>query len=292
MSVYRSFLFAPGNHPRRVEKCLSLSADAVILDLEDAVAQNEKEATRAVVVKALAQPRRSQAYVRVNALGTAWSYGDIEAVVVPGLDGLVLPKVESAGDLQTADWMISALERARGLKPGSIDLMPIIETAKGYVNLASIVGAGTRVRRLAFGAGDFTFDVGIRWTADEAELLPYRSSIVVHSRAAGLEPPIDTVWVDLRNPQGFERSVRHVKDLGFQGKMCIHPDQIPVVNQIFRPSEAELAQAQKVVAAFEDAERQGLAAIQVDGQMVDYPIVHAAQRVLDREAAIAQAQQA
>jgi len=288
MSVYRSFLFAPGNHPRRVEKCLSLSADAVILDLEDAVAQNEKEATRAVVVKALAQPRRSQAYVRVNALGTAWSYGDIEAVVVPGLDGLVLPKVESAGDLQTADWMISALERARGLKPGSIDLMPIIETAKGYVNLASIVGAGTRVRRLAFGAGDFTFDVGIRWTADEAELLPYRSSIVVHSRAAGLEPPIDTVWVDLRNPQGFERSVRHVKDLGFQGKMCIHPDQIPVVNQIFRPSEAELAQAQKVVAAFEDAERQGLAAIQVDGQFVDYPIVYAAQSVLAREAAIVQ----
>ena len=292
MSVYRSFLFAPGNHPRRVEKCLSLSADAVILDLEDAVAQNEKEATRAVVVKALAQPRRCQAYVRVNALGTAWSYGDIEAVVVPGLDGLVLPKVESAGDLQTADWMISALERARGLKPGSIDLMPIIETAKGYVNLASIVGAGTRVRRLAFGAGDFTFDVGIRWTADEAELLPYRSSIVVHSRAAGLEPPIDTVWVDLQNAQGFERCVQHVKDLGFQGKMCIHPDQIERVNQTFRPTAAELERARQVVAAFAQAEREGLAAIQVDGQMVDYPIVHAAQRVLDREAAIAQAQQA
>ena len=292
MPVYRSFLFAPGNHARRVEKSLSLSTDAVILDLEDAVAQNEKEATRALVVQALSQPRRCLAYVRVNALSTPWSYGDLEAVVVPGLDGIVLPKAESAGDLQTAEWMIASLERARGMAPGSIDLMPIIETAKGYVALESILRSGTRVRRVAFGAGDFTLDAGIRWSSDETELLPYRSGVVVHSRAAGLEPPIDTVWVDLQNAQGFERCVQHVKDLGFQGKMCIHPDQIPVVNQAFRPSDAELARARKVVAAFEQAEQQGLAAIQVDGQMVDYPIVHAAQRVLDREAAIAQAQQA
>ena len=161
MPVYRSFLFAPGNHARRVEKSLSLSTDAVILDLEDAVAQNEKEATRALVVQALSLPRRCQAYVRVNALSTTWSYGDIEAVVVAGLDGIVLPKAESAAELQTAEWMISALERARGLKPGAIDLMPIIETAKGYVALESILRSGTRVRRVAFGAGDFTLDAGI-----------------------------------------------------------------------------------------------------------------------------------
>ena len=286
MPVYRSFLFAPGNHPRRVEKCLTLSTDAVILDLEDAVAQNEKESTRAVVVQALSQPRRCQAYVRVNALSTPWSYGDIEAVVVAGLDGIVLPKVESAADLLTAEWMISALERARGLTPGAIDLMPIIETAKGYVALESIVRSGTRVKRVAFGAGDFTLDAGIRWTADETELASYRSQIVVHSRAAGLEPPIDTVWVDLRNMTGFERCVQHVKGLGFQGKMCIHPDQIPVVNQAFRPSAEELTRAQKMVSAFEEAVKQGLASIQLEGQFIDYPIAYAAQRVLDREAAI------
>ena len=286
MPVYRSFLFAPGNHPRRVEKCLTLSTDAVILDLEDAVAQNEKESTRAVVVQALSQPRRCQAYVRVNALSTPWSYGDIEAVVVAGLDGIVLPKVESAADLLTAEWMISALERARGLTPGAIDLMPIIETAKGYVALESIVRSGTRVKRVAFGAGDFTLDAGIRWTADETELASYRSQIVVHSRAAGLEPPIDTVWVDLRNMTGFERCVQHVKGLGFQGKMCIHPDQIPVVNQAFRPSPEELTRAQKMVSAFEEAVKQGLASIQLEGQFIDYPIAYAAQRVLDREAAI------
>ena len=291
MPVYRSFLFAPGNHPRRVEKSLSLAADAVILDLEDAVAQNEKVATRALVVEALSRPRRSLAYARVNALSTDWSYGDIEAVVVPGLDGIVLPKVESASDLHTAEWLISSLERQRGLTPGAIDLMPIIETAKGYVALESILRSGTRVRRVAFGAGDFTLDAGIRWSSAETELLPYRSGIVVQSRAAGLEPPIDTVWVELRNTAGFEHCVQHIKDLGFQGKMCIHPDQIPVVNQTFRPSAAELERARKVVTAFEQAERDGLAAIQVDGQMVDYPIVNAAQRILDREAAIARSEQ-
>jgi citrate lyase subunit beta/citryl-CoA lyase len=291
MSVYRSFLFTPGNHSRRVEKSLSLAADAVILDLEDAVANDEKVATRALVVEALSRPRRCLAYVRVNALSTDWSYGDIEAVVVAGLDGIVLPKVESASDLHTAEWMIASLERARGLTPGAIDLMPIIETAKGYVALESIVRSGTRVRRVAFGAGDFTLDAGIRWTSAETELLPYRSGVVVHSRAAGLEPPIDTVWVELRNTAGFEHCVQHVKDLGFQGKMCIHPDQIARVNQTFRPSAAELERARQVVAAFAQAEREGLAAIQVDGQMVDYPIVHAAQRVLDREAVIAKSQQ-
>ena len=114
---------------------------------------------------------------------------------------------------------------------------------------------------------------------------------MVHSRAAGLEPPIDTVWVELRNTAGFEHCVQHVKDLGFQGKMCIHPDQIARVNQTFRPSAAELERARQVVAAFAQAEREGLAAIQVDGQMVDYPIVHAAQRVLDREAVIVKSQQ-
>jgi citrate lyase subunit beta/citryl-CoA lyase len=167
----------------------------------------------------------------------------------------------------------------------------IIETAKGYVALESIVRSGTRVRRVAFGAGDFTLDAGIRWTAAETELLPYRSGVVVHSRAAGLEPPIDTVWVELRNTAGFEHCVQHVKDLGFQGKMCIHPDQIERVNQAFRPSAAELERARQVVDAFAQAEREGLAAIQVDGQMVDYPIVHAAQRVLDREAVIVKSQQ-
>lgn len=290
MPVFRSFLFAPGNHARRVEKCLTLGADAVILDLEDAVANAEKAATRAVVVEALQRPRRCQGYVRVNSLGTQWSHGDFVAVVARGVDGLIVPKIESAGDLQTAEWLLGALERERGLPEGAIDLIPIIETAAGFANLASIARAARRTKRLSFGAGDFTLDVGITWSREETELLPYRTAFVVESRAAGLEPPIDTVWVSLNDPEGFGRSVQRSKDLGFQGKLCIHPDQVPVVNDCFQPTEAELAHARKVLDAFTQAERDGLAAIQVDGQFVDYPIVYRAQRLIARADAITAAQ--
>ena len=290
MPVFRSFLFAPGNHARRVEKCLTLGADAVILDLEDAVANAEKAATRAVVVQALQRPRRCQGYVRVNSLGTQWSHGDFVAVVAKGVDGLIVPKIESAGDLQTAEWLLTALERERGLPEGGIDLIPIIETAAGFANLASIARAARRTKRLSFGAGDFTLDVGITWSREELELLPYRTAFVVESRAAGLEPPLDTVWVSLNDPEGFQRSVQRSKDLGFQGKLCIHPDQVPVVNDCFRPTDAELAHARKVLDAFTQAEREGLAAIQVDGQFVDYPIVYRAQRLIARADAIAAAQ--
>lgn len=286
MPVYRSFLFAPGNHVRRVEKCLTLGADAVILDLEDAVANAEKEGTRATVVEALQRPRRCQGYVRVNSLGTPWCHGDFMAVVAAGVDGIVLPKVESAADLRTAEWLLKSLERERGLPEGGIDLMPIVETAIGFCNIAEIARSGTRTRRIAFGAGDFTLDVGITWSAQETELLPYRTAFVVQSRAAGLEPPVDTVWVSLQDADGFRRSVQQAKDLGFQGKMCIHPDQVPVVNERFCPSQAEVAQARRVVDAFAQAEREGLAAIQVDGRFVDYPIVYLAQRLIARAEAI------
>ena len=292
MDIYRSFLFAPGNHARRVEKCLTLGTDAVILDLEDAVANAEKQATRSVVVEALSRPRRCKGYVRVNSLSTQWSHGDILAVVAAGVDGIVLPKVESASDLLTAEWLLKSLERERGLPEGGIDLIPIVETGLGFSNIALIARSGTRVRRMAFGAGDFTLDVGITWSPEEKELLPYRTAFVVESRAAGLEPPIDTVWVTLNNPEGFRRSVQQAKDLGFQGKLCIHPDQVPVVNDVFRPGERELAHAKRVLEAFAEAELRGLAAIQVDGQFVDYPIVYLAQRIIARAEAINEAERA
>ncbi len=289
--LYRTFLFAPGNHARRVEKCFGVGADAVILDLEDAVASAEKPATRPVVVAALGQPRRCLGYVRVNPLSTPFSYQDFVAVVQPGVDGIVLPKVEHAHELQTAEWLMASLERERGLPVGGIDLIAIVETGLGFSNIASIARSGTRLRKLAFGAGDFTLDVNLHWSADEGELLPYRTAFVVESRAAGLEAPLDTVWVDLRDADGFARSAQRVRELGFQGKMCIHPDQVPVVNRVFTPTERELSHARKVVEAFAEAEAKGLAAIQVDGQFVDYPIVYRAQRIVARAEAIQAAQQ-
>jgi citrate lyase subunit beta/citryl-CoA lyase len=280
MSVYRTFLFAPGNHPRRVEKALSLDADAVILDLEDACPIAEKVATRSVVVAACQRPRRGLAYVRVNAMSTEWGYGDMVAVIQPGVDGVVLPKLETVDEIRAADWLIRNLERERGLAPGAIDVVPIIETAKGLANVRAICAAGTRVKRIAFGAGDFTLDMNITWTRSESELLPYRSECVLASRAGGIEPPIDTVWVDLKDPEGFRKSVEAIKGLGFQGKMCIYPDQVGVANEVLSPTADEVQWSRRVVAAFADAEKAGSASIQLDGKFIDYPIVYRAERII------------
>jgi citrate lyase subunit beta/citryl-CoA lyase len=282
----RSLLFAPGNHARRVEKALSLDADAVILDLEDAVAIAQKAAAREAVAAALVRPRQGLLYVRVNAMDTGFCHGDLLSVVQPGLDGIILPKVESSAALTTIDWLVGQLERERGLPTSEIDLIPIIETARGLHRIDAILAAETRVRRVAFGAGDFTLDMNMAWSREETEIGHARATIATASRASGIDPPLDTVWVDLTDPQGLEASARTALAYGFQGKMCIHPDQVPVVNNIFTPSAAEIAFADRVVAAFTEAEASGSAAIQLDGQFIDYPIVYRAQRVLQKVAAI------
>jgi citrate lyase subunit beta / citryl-CoA lyase len=284
--LLRSLLFAPGNHARRVEKALSLDADAVILDLEDAVAIAEKPATRAAIAATLERPRRSLLYVRVNAIDTDFCYGDLVAVVQAGLDGIILPKAESAAGTTTIDWLLTQLERDRNLPPGAVDLIPIIETARGLRQIDAILAAGQRVRRVAFGAGDFTLDLNMAWTRNEIELAHARAHVVTASRAAGIDAPLDTVWADLSDPAGLEASARTALGCGFQGKMCIHPDQIAVVNRVFTPSDAEIAAAERVSAAFARAEAAGSAAIQVDGRFIDYPIVYRARRVLEKMAAI------
>ena len=282
----RSFLFAPGNHPRRVEKALSLDADAVILDLEDAVAIAEKPATREAVVAAYREKRTGLLYVRVNTADTEFCHGDLTATVQAGLDGVILPKVESAATLQTIDWLLGNLERERGLTQGAIDLVPIIETARGVRDIDAILTAGTRVKHCAFGAGDFTLDVNMVWSRQESELAYARARVVTASRAAGIEAPLDTVWVYLQDEEGLEASTRMALALGFQGKMCIHPNQVGVVNRVFTPTNADIDFAERVVAAFARAEQEGSAAIQLDGKFIDYPIVYRAQRTLDAMAAI------
>ncbi len=277
----RTYLFAPGNHARRVEKALGLGADAVILDLEDAVAIAEKPATRAIVREALARPRDCAGFVRVNAYDTEFCHGDIDAIVAEGLDGIVLPKLESAADIKSVDWLLTNLERERGLPVGGIEIMPIIETATGVVNVREIATAGTRVRRLAFGGGDYTRDLGMDWSLGESELLPVRSEMVLASRHGGLEPPVDTVFIHIKEHEAFRASCELVRGLGFQGKMCIHPDQVPAANAVFTLAPDAIAWSERIVAAFEEAEKAGIASIQVDGYFVDYPIVEKARRTLD-----------
>jgi citrate lyase subunit beta/citryl-CoA lyase len=202
------------------------------------------------------------------------------ALVQEGVDGIVLPKLETADEIRACDWLVTNLERERGLPQGSIDVIPIVETGKGLANIRAICAAGTRVKRVAFGAGDFTLDMNMTWTRDETELLPYRTECVLASRAGGIEPPVDTVWVDIKDVDGFRRSVQTIKGLGFQGKMCIYPDQVTIVNEMLSPTEAEVAWSKKVVAAFAEAETTGSASIQLDGKFIDYPIVYRAERVI------------
>ncbi len=291
MPAHRTYMFAPGNHARRVEKVFTLGADAVILDLEDAVALAEKPATRERVVAALTHENRgggaaSRGYVRVNDISTEFCHGDITAVVGPWLDGIVLPKVESADQLRTIDWLVAQLERERGLDVGGIDILPIIETGHGVANVRAIAAASTRAKRLSFGAGDYTKDMRMSWTLAERELDAARAEIVLASRVAGLEPPIDTVWIHVKDTAGCAASAALVRDMGFQGKLCIHPDQVAPVNDVFTPDADAVAFAEKVVAAFTEAEARGLASIQIDGYFVDYPIVDQARRTLDLVSAI------
>lgn len=275
-------LFAPGNHPRKVEKVFGVGADAVILDLEDAVAIDEKVDARQAVLEALKKPRPCKGYVRVNALDTPFCYGDLLAVVGRWLDGVVLPKAESAAHVLTVDWLLTQLERERDLPAGGIDLIPIIETGRGVAAVKEIAGSGPRVKRLAFGAADYTRDIGMRWTLEEGELAPTRAAIVLASRVAGIESPIDTPFLHVgKHRDSLHRTTELARDIGFQGKLCIHPEQIDPVNQVFTPTEKEIAGARKIVEAFAAAEAGGSASIQVDGQFVDYPIVEKAKRTLE-----------
>jgi len=291
--MIRSFLFVPANVPRRIEKALSLvgnaAADAVILDLEDSVAPSDKPPSRDAVVAALGRTWKSLLYVRVNAPSTAYCYADLVATVRKGVDGIVVPKIESAADLHAIDWLLAALERERGLAEGSLDLMPQIETAAGVQRVDRILQARNlrpyrgpwRVKRACFGAADYGNDLGLAPTLDEPELADARARIVLASRAAGVEAPIDSPWFHFKEAAAFARALERSRRGGFQGRCCVHPDQIGPVNDAYRPSEAELAAAERIVTAFAEAEKRGAAAIQVDGQMIDYPVAHRAQALLD-----------
>lgn len=280
MSILQTLMFTPANHHRKVEKALQTKVDAIILDLEDACAIDEKEKARKDIIPFLKKPRVSKAYVRVNAISTRFFYDDVTEIVCPELDGIILPMVETGEDLIIADWLLSSLEQKSGLPHESIDVIPIIETARGISNLKEILKHKKRVRRVGFGAGDFTNDVGMSWSKSGEELLSSRSAVVIESRAAGIEAPIDTVYIHLSDDEGLAYEAKMAKNLGFQGKFLIHPQQIEIVRSVFSPTEEEIERAKEIVAAFQKAEESGSSSIRVGNQFVDYPIVYKAQKTL------------
>jgi len=290
MKPLRTALFAPGNRPDRAEKALGLGADAVIIDLEDAVPIAEKESSRPLVKQVLEKYPGQRMYVRINALATSYAQDDLKGVLSKNLKGIMLPKVESPDDIFEIDKLLTKLEAAAGLESGVLEVIPICETAKGLEEAYHIASARPQHHRIltfAFGAADYTLDLGIGLTREGKELEYPRSRLPVACRAGRIMPPLDTPWmVDLKDMDGLVADIKKAKAYGFMGKIVIHPNQIQPCHDIFTPTEEEVNYAKKVIEAFEEAERAGKAAIQLEGKFVDYPVVEKSRRIVELARAI------
>jgi citrate lyase subunit beta/citryl-CoA lyase len=294
--VSRSILAVPASNPKMARNALASAADAVFLDLEDAVAPDEKPQARKGVIHALKEldwQGRSTLY-RVNSLDTPYFYRDlIEVIEGAGdrLDGVLIPKTQRPEDLHVAATLLLQLELATGLEPGKMKLEAQIESAGGLANIDGIAGATERLGALHFGPGDFAASLRMPYrsigTMDEwDEAYPGHRfhyamhRIVVAARAAGLRA-IDGPLADYRDEEGLRKSSLLARSLGFEGKWCIHPAQIEVVNEVFSPTEKEVEWAGRVMAAYEEASAAGTGAISVDGQMVDAASIRMAHNTLE-----------
>ena len=284
LEFIRTALFVPGNRPDRIDKAVNTPADAVIVDLEDAVPPAMKADARPVVRDKIQEHHTPRLLVRVNALDTEFVQADLDAVVAEGLACIIFPKMEKPEDVRKANQILSNAEAQKGLPAGTVSMIALIESALGVENAFQIIVEKTNPARLytaAFGAADFTLDMGIEMTKTGKEIAFPRARLAVACRAAGVEPPIDTPYmIDLKDPEALEADAQFAKQLGFQGKLCIHPNQVDICNRIFSPTEKDIEQAHKIVDAFEAAEAAGTGVLQVDGKFIDLPLVKQARRVL------------
>lgn len=274
----QSLLFVPGDRPDRFGKALAAGADAVVIDLEDAVRPADRPAARGHIAGLLrSQPAPVPVLVRVNDISTGELSADVESVIGAGLDGLVVPKLDPACAAAT-DELISAAEQARGLAPGSIPVLGIVETAAGLLRLAALPRLPARVVRLAFGAGDFSADTGAVWLPGNPALLAAKSMIVWISTALGLAPPVDTAFPWVNDPDGLRAESDDAAAVGYLGKFCIHPAQIESVHAALRPSDDQVRRAEAVIEALSGS---GAAGAQLmNGQLIDEAVVKWARRVL------------
>lgn len=282
MKPFRSMLFVPVTDMKKILKAFASDADCVLLDLEDAVALSEKENARRLALEILREPHQKPVYVRVNGIDTPFLFNDLTTIIQGGPAGIMLPKAESPDHIRKVDWLIGQLERESGIPAGQTRMIPLIESGTGIIRAADIAGASGRTRCMAFGAIDYTLDVGTNLSDDGEELFYARAHLVAASRAGGCGAPVDTVYPKFRDGEGLRRECRLVRKLGFQGKMVIHPDQIGIVHELFSPTEEEIAYASRVVEVFEKAEREGVASVSLDGKMIDYPVVNRAKMMIEQ----------
>jgi citrate lyase subunit beta/citryl-CoA lyase len=286
----RSALFVPGDRPDRVDKAAATVADRVIIDLEDAVAVSQKVAARALVRDKVIAHKDRRVLVRVNGLETDFIKGDLEAIVLKELGGLMLPKTEDSHQVEEIHRLLVDLEKKQELPAGNTPVILLVESALGVQNIFQITSAAAELNReflIAMGAADYGLDMGIEITKDGRELIYPRSRIALACRAAGMGPPLDTPFmIDLEDIEALKEDAARAKQLGFQGKLCIHPNQIEPIHVIFTPTAEEISFARRVVEVFEAEEAAGSAAILVDGKFVDYPVVERSRRILQLAASI------
>ncbi len=281
MEPLRSLLFVPGNRPRFLERAQTLAADALVPDLESGVPEPEKERARHMVREALPALAASgqRVFVRVNAIDSPYFLDDLNAVISRHLAGVTLPKIESGDDVRRLDETITNLEHGKQLPFGQVRIIPFIESALGVIRAFEIATASTRVVAIAFGAEDFTADMGVSRSAEGTEVLYARNHVAIAARAAH-RLAIDAPFVAIDDLAGLERDTRLAVQLGFKGKFAIHPSQIEPIHRYFAPSAEEIRQAQQIVKAFERAEGEGEGTLAMSGKMVDTAIALRAQKLL------------
>lgn len=276
----RTMMFVPGANAAMLRDAPLFGADSVMFDLEDSVSLKEKDTSRALVHFALKTFDYSsvETVVRVNGLDSCGAL-DIEAVVLAGVNVIRLPKTETAQDIVDVEAVIERVERENGIEVGRTRMMAAIESAEGALNAREIAKASKRLIGIALGAEDYVTNMKTRRYPDGQELFFARSMILHAARAAGIAA-IDTVYSDVNNTEGFQNEVRMIKQLGFDGKSVINPRQIPLVNEIYTPTEKEIDHAKQVIWAIREAESKGSGVISLNGKMVDKPIVERAERVI------------
>ena len=286
MRPVRSMLYVPGNRVAWMEKAIGYGADCLILDLEDSVPDQEKVAARPLVkagIKALKAKGQPIVNARVNGFTTGLTLDDLEEILCPELDGVVLPKVETVADMKELDALLTHLEKRMGIPVGSIDTPLGCETAKAMRNIYEIASSCPRVRRVGLAAGpggDAARAIGYIWSKEGMETLFLRSKAVLDARAAGILYPTISSWWNIKDLEGLERDVIWNRRLGFRGQTVMHPSHVPIVNKAFTPSADEIAFYKGLIQAMEEAEKKGIAAVTYKGDMVDEAMVKTAKEML------------
>jgi citrate lyase subunit beta/citryl-CoA lyase len=268
-NLFRSLVFVPGNNPRFLEKAKSLPADIVCFDLEDSVPDKEKKKARALIKNTLKQRKKyfADIFVRINSPESGIVEADLKEIVQKGIDGIVIPKVNSVKELKQIEKTISTLEKKRKIK--GIRLMPSIESALGVMNCYEISSSSKRIVALVFGIFDLLNDIGIEYTKGNPSGAKYsRYKVPVAATAAGIAA-VDGIWQDLKDKNGFTKDCEVGRSLGYAGKSIIHPDQIQTVHKIFHPSKPEIEWAKKVCSVYEELTKKGKGATVVEGKMID-----------------------